>query len=315
MVSQQSFSGETGVSALGGGSRNPGVDTPGSPTRLRQSYAYCERLARREAANFYHAFRLLPREQRQAMCALYSFMRVTDDLTDGPETLADKRRSLHRWRGQHEQCLTGRYSHPLHAAFHHTVAHYHIPCSYLNAVLDGVAMDLDTARYETFAELYPYCYRVASAVGLACLHIWGYTGEEAKRHAEAAGIAFQLTNILRDLREDVARGRVYLPREDLARFGYGEQDLLQGLRDERYHNLMRFEAARAYSYYDAAEALVPLLPSAGRAVFLVMQRTYRGLLDAIVRHDFDVFSRRIRLCRLHKLWLAARVLPVRWGWT
>jgi phytoene synthase len=281
---------------------------------LRRSYAYCERLARREAANFYHAFRLLPRGQRQAMCALYSFMRVTDDLTDGPGAVADKGGSLETWRLQLDDSLAGRYSHPLHAAFHHTVERYRIPQAYLDAVLDGVAMDLDTDRYETFAELYPYCYRVASAVGLACLHIWGYTGEGAKRHAEAAGIAFQLTNILRDLGEDAARGRVYLPREDLARFGYGEQDLFGGLRDRRYQDLMRFEAARAYSYYDAAEALVPLLPPAGRSVFLVMQRTYRGLLDAIVRQDFDVFGRRIRLSRLHKLWLAARVLPVRFGW-
>jgi phytoene synthase len=282
---------------------------------LRQSYAYCERLARREAANFYHAFRLLPRDQRRAMCALYSFMRVTDDLTDGPGPVTDKGRSLETWRRQLDDSLAGNYSHPLHLAFHHTVERYRIPRAYLDAVLDGVAMDLDTDRYETFAELYPYCYRVASAVGLACLHIWGYTGEGAKRHAEAAGIAFQLTNILRDLGEDAARGRVYLPREDLARFGYDEQDLLRGLRDARFQDLMRFEAARAYSYYESGEALVPLLPPAGRSVFLVMQRTYRGLLDAIVRHDFDVFDRRIRLSRLHKFWLAARVLPVRFGWT
>jgi phytoene synthase len=291
----------------------PGVDTPDSPSALRQSYAYCERLARREAANFYHAFRLLPRDQRQAMCALYSFMRVTDDLTDGPGPVGEKCRELNAWRRHLDDALAGHYSHPLHAAFHHTVELYRIPRAYLDAVLDGVAMDLDTDRYETFAELYRYCYRVASAVGLACLHIWGYSGEGAERHAEAAGIAFQLTNILRDLGEDAGRGRVYLPREDLSRFGFGEQDLLCGLRDERYQSLMQFEAERAYSYYEAAAALVPLLPPAGRSVFLVMQRTYRGLLDAIVRHDFDVFGRRIRLSRLHKLWLAARVLPVRFG--
>jgi phytoene synthase len=300
------------VSAPGCDLLNPGAS--GSPSTLRQSYAYCERLARREAANFYHAFRLLQREQRRAMCALYSFMRVTDDLTDGPESVMDKRQSLEAWRRQLDDSLVGHPSHPLHVAFHHTVERYRIPRAYLDAVLDGVAMDLDTDRYETFAELYPYCYRVASAVGLACLHIWGYTGEEAKRHAEAAGIAFQLTNILRDLGEDAARGRVYLPREDLARFGYEEQDLFHHQRDGRFQDLMRFEAARAYSYYDSAEALVPLLPAAGRSVFLVMQRTYRGLLDAIVHHDFDVFGRRIRLSRLHKLWLAARVLPVRFGW-
>jgi phytoene synthase len=285
-----------------------------SPGATGQSYAYCERLARREAANFYHAFRLLPRDQRRALCALYSFMRVTDDLSDGPDPVADRGRSLQAWRRQLDDALEGTYTHPLHSALHHTVIHYHIPRAYLDAVLDGVAMDLDTDRYETFADLSVYCYRVASAVGLACIRIWGYTEERAEQHAVSAGIAFQLTNILRDLGEDAARGRVYLPREDLARFGYGEQDLLRGLRDERYRALMRFEAARAYSYYEAAEALVPLLPPAGRSVFLVMQRTYRGLLDAIVQRDFDVFNRRIRLSRLHKLWLAASVLPVRFGW-
>jgi phytoene synthase len=286
----------------------------GSPATRERSYAYCERLARREAANFYHAFRLLPRDQRRAMCALYSFLRVADDLADSAGSIDDKRLSLDAWRRQLGEALAGAYSHPLHPAFHHTVERYGIPRAYLDAVLDGVTMDLDTERYETFAELYPYCYRVASAVGLACLHIWGYTGEGAKRHAEAAGIAFQLTNILRDLGEDAARGRVYLPREDLARFGYGEDNLRRGLRDERFRALMRFEAARAYAYYETAQPLAGLLPRAGRAVFLVMQRTYRGLLDAIVRHDFDVFGRRIRLSRLHKLWLAARVLPVRFGW-
>jgi phytoene synthase len=297
------------------GSLLDAVEGPPSVARDRSwSYAYCERLARREAANFYHAFRLLPREQRRGLCALYSFMRVTDDLADGPDPLEEKRRALDAWRRQLDDALAGNYHHPLHMAFHHTVERFGIPRAYLDAVLDGVAMDLVTDRYETFGDLYPYCYRVASAVGLACLHVWGFAEEGAERHAEAAGIAFQLTNILRDLGEDAARGRVYLPREDLARFGYGEEDLRRELRDERFRELMRFEAARAYSYYEAAEPLVPLLPPAGRAVFLVMLRTYRGLLDAIVRRDFDVFRRRISLSRLHKLWLAARVLPVRLGW-
>jgi phytoene synthase len=287
---------------------------PVPPRERARSYAYCERLARREAGNFYHAFRLLPSDPRRAMCALYSFMRVADDLADGPGSTAEKRTSLDAWRGQLDAALTGAYSHPLHPALHHTIERYGVPREYLDAVLDGVAMDLDTDRYETFAELYAYCYRVASAVGLACIHVWGYTGEKAKEHAEAAGVAFQLTNILRDLGEDAARGRVYLPREDLERFGYSERDLRDGKRDERFCELMRFEAARAYAYYESAEPLAPLLSPSGRAVFLVMLRTYRGLLDAIVRCDFDVFRRRVRLSRLHKLWLAARALPVRWGW-
>jgi phytoene synthase len=283
------------------------------PLSLAESYDYCERLARREAGNFYHAFRLLPRPQRRAMCALYAFMRVADDLSDGPEPIPEKRTLLDDWRCQLDRALAGSYGHRLHPAFHHTVAAYGIPRQYLIDVLDGVGMDLEPVRYDTFADLYPYCYRVASAVGLACIHIWGFERPEAKGFAESAGIAFQLTNILRDLAEDAARGRVYLPREDLERFGYTEEQLGRGVRDDNFRRLMRFEAERARSYYEAARPLAPLLRPAGRAVYLVMSRTYRGLLEAIERRDYDVFSERVRLSRWHKMWLALRALPVRWG--
>jgi phytoene synthase len=281
---------------------------------LANSQAYCEGLARRQAGNFYHAFRLLPRPQRRAMCALYAFMRVTDDLTDEPGDVAAKRAALEGWRRQFHQALAGEYTHPLHPAFHHAVTTHGIPGEYLVAVLDGVAMDLEPGRYETFAELYRYCYRVASAVGLCCIHIWGFRGEEAKGYAEAAGIAFQLTNILRDLGEDAARGRVYLPAEDLKRFGYRPEQLGRGDRTAAFRALMRFEAERARGYYEAGRPLAGLLPPPGRAVFQVMSRTYGGLLEAIVRRNYDVFSSRVRLSRWRKLWFAAQALPVRWGW-
>ena len=281
---------------------------------LARSQSYCEQLARREAGNFYHAFRLLPADQRRAMCALYSFMRVADDLADGPGAAGDKRGPLADWRRRLDAALQGDYSHPLHPAFRHAVQRFGVPAEYFHAVIDGVEMDLDAVHYETFADLYPYCYRVASAVGLACIHIWGFSGEQAKVHAEAAGIAFQLTNILRDLGEDAGCGRIYLPREDLERFGYGEEALRRGVRDDRFRALMRFEVERAASYYRAAEPLAGLLRPAGRAVFMTMLRTYEGLLEAIVRRDYDVFSGRVRLGRLHKLWLAARALPMSWGW-
>jgi 15-cis-phytoene synthase len=284
-----------------------------TPALLR-SYAYCERLARREAGNFYHAFRMLPLNQRRAMCALYAFMRVTDDLTDGPGDAAAKRTPLDAWRRQLDEALAGRYSHPLHAAFHHTVSRHHIPRQYLLDVLDGVGMDLGPVHYETFADLYRYCYRVASAVGLACIHIWGFADERAKEYAEAAGIGFQLTNILRDVGEDAARGRVYLPAEDLERFGYPAESLRRGEGSEAFRALMQFEAERARGYFEAARPLAGLLRPPGRAVFLVMTRTYRALLEAIVRRDFDVFSRRVRVSSWRKLWLAAQALPVRWGW-
>jgi phytoene synthase len=286
---------------------------PATPS-VACSYAWCERLARREAGNFYHAFRILPGGQRKAMCALYSFLRIADDLSDGPEDVAHKRLALEGWRRQLHEALPGSPTHPLHPALRDAVERYTIPPVYLEEVLDGVAMDLDTDRYDTFGDLYSYCYRVASAVGLACIHVWGFEGEQALGYAEAAGIALQLTNILRDLGEDAARGRVYLPREDLERFGYRAEDLRRGVCDERFRALMRFEVARAQGYYQAALPLAELLRPAGRAVFLVMLRTYRGLLDAIVRRDYDVFSGRVRLSRWRKLWLAARALPVRWGW-
>jgi phytoene synthase len=286
---------------------------PAADRSAARSFAYCERLARRAAANFYHAFRLLPADQRRAMCALYAFMRVADDLADNPGSTEAKRAALDDWRRQLGDALDGVHHHPLHAALHRTVERYGLARAHLEAVLDGVCMDLDTDRYATFADLYRYCYRVASAVGLSCVRVWGAAGAAAEPYAEAAGIAFQLTNILRDLAEDAGRDRVYLPQEDLRRFGYTEDDLRAGRRDDRLRALMRFEADRAYSYYDAAGPLPALLPPAGRAVFLVMLRTYRGLLDAIVRRDFDVFSGRVRLSRVHKLWLAARCLPVRWG--
>jgi phytoene synthase len=284
------------------------------PSLLAWSYGYCERLARREAGNFYHAFRLLPRPERRAMCALYAFLRVADDLSDAAGPPEAKRGPLQEWRRQLDAALAGDYVHPLHPALHHAVTNWRVPREYLHAVLDGVCMDLDTLRYDTFPDLYRYCYRVASAVGLACIHVWGFAHEKAREHAEAAGIAFQLTNILRDLAEDAARGRVYLPREDLERFGYSEDRLCCGQRDEQFRALMHFQVERARAYYDAARPLTELLRPAGRSVFLVMSRTYRALLDAIVRRDYDVFSGRVRLSRWRKLWLAAQALPVRWGW-
>jgi phytoene synthase len=280
---------------------------------LSQSYRYCESLARRQAGNFYHAFRLLPRNERRAISALYAFMRITDDVTDDPGVAADKRAALEIWRQQLDLALRGEHTHPVHPAIHDTVRSYRIPRAYLDDVLDGVGMDLEPVRFATFAELYRYCYRVASAVGLACIHIWGFSDERAKVHAESAGIAFQLTNILRDLGEDGARDRIYLPGEDLERFGYGEDRLRRGERGPQFRALMEFQASRARGYFDAAVPLANLLRPAGRAVFQVMTRTYRGLLDAIVARDYDVFSSRVSLSRWRKLWWTVQALPVRFG--
>jgi phytoene synthase len=283
-------------------------------TDIQSSYAWCEALARRAARHFYPAFRILPPPQRRAMCALYAFMRVTDDLADEPGSVVDKQNALRSWRGQLKECLSERFTHPLYPALCDTVSRYSIPPRYLEDVLDGVEMDLTPVRFDTFGQLYDYCYHVASAVGLSCIHIWGFSHADAKKPAEAAGIALQLTNILRDFGEDRAAGRVYLPTEDLERFGCSVHDLGR-VELPAYRELMAFEIERARGYYAAAEALGPYLTRTGRSVFNLVLSTYRGILDEIERRGYDVLSSPIRLGRWTKLRLALKTLPARWGLT
>jgi phytoene synthase len=278
---------------------------------LARSYRYCEDVARREAGNFYPAFLLLPAPRRRAMCALYTFMRIADDLSDEQAPLHLKRQLLADWRGGLHDALAGRYRHPAYVALHDTVTEYRIPVKYLSAVIDGVEMDLEPIVYRTFAELRNYCHHVASVVGLACIHIWGFRGADAERYAEDAGIAFQLTNILRDLGEDAGRGRVYLPLEDIERFGYSHERLQQGVCDASFQALMRFEVQRAHDFYRSGWCLVPRLSSAGRAVYLMMAHTYRGLLFEIEKRNYDVFRSRVRVPRWKKLMFALTALPVR----
>jgi phytoene synthase len=300
-----------------------------STARLQPSYAYCERLARREAGNFFHAFQVLPRPQRRAMCALYAFMRHTDDLADGPDAEDAKRIALKQWRTALHAAIGGEDRHPMHPALRHTLNRYAVPIEYLDAVIEGCESDMGQVRMPDFATLYRYCFRVASAVGLCCIHIWGFQNDSAKLPAEHAGIALQLTNILRDLPEDLARGRVYLPQDDLERFGFqpwiGEPGAtapgvleIHELRGpparQPIRDLLRFEADRAKHYYRSAEELTGYLDPPGRAVFQVILRTYRGLLDEIERRDFDVFRERVRLSPWRKAALVLRALPVRWGW-
>ena len=280
---------------------------------LARSYRCCEDVTRREAGNFYPAFLLLPAQQRRSMCALYTFMRIADDLSDEPMPIPVKRQLLADWRGGLRLALAGTYQHASHGALHDTVSRYAIPAKYLEAVIDGVEMDLEPVVYRTFAELRNYCYHVASVVGLSCIHIWGFRGLAATRYAEDAGIAFQLTNILRDLGEDAARGRIYLPQDELDRFGYNVDRLRQGVCDASYHELMRFQVQRARGYYRSGWRLVPRLSPAGQAVFLMMSRTYRELLHEIETRDYDVFRGRVSVPRWKKLLFALLALPVRFG--
>jgi phytoene synthase len=283
---------------------------------LAREYAVCERLARRAASSFYLSFALLDRPRRQAMTALYAFLRQTDDLGDGPLSPAEKLESLARWRAALDRALAGSYESPVLAALADTVARYHIPPAYLRAAIDGVERDVTPIRYATFGELAHYCYQVAVVVGFACLHVWGCTQPAAFGYAYHCGLAFQLTNILRDLREDALAGRIYLPLEDMQRFGYREQDLLALRAGEPFCELLAFEVARTEGLYERAAPLQEHLSPAGRAAFSAMLSTYRALLAAIRRAGPNVLSRRVRLNGWSKLCIAARCLPhaPRWPW-
>jgi phytoene synthase len=249
------------------------------------------------------------------MCALYAFMRIADDIADDHIPIEQKWVGLQAYRAGFLDALAGRYSHPVHPALADIVRRYGIPPHYLQELLDGVQEDLIRSRYRRFADLYQYCYRVASVVGLCCIHIWGHNAPEAEKYAEAYGIAFQLTNILRDVAEDAENGRIYLPQEDLESFGCAEEQLLLGPWDERYQRLMRFEVQRAKEYYHRAEPLACHLAPPGKAVLQVMTSIYRGLLDRIERRGFDRRNERVRLSRWHKLGLLVQAVPVRLGWT
>ncbi|HEX4608774.1 MAG TPA: phytoene/squalene synthase family protein [Urbifossiella sp.] len=270
-------------------------------------------MTRRARSSFPLAFRLLPLPKRRAMDALYAFMRVSDDLADDPGADAT---ALPAWRAALAAALAGRYTHPAHPALHAAVEQYSIPPRFLFDVLDGVGTDRTPVRFATFADLYPYCYRVASAVGLACVRIWGLRpGEEWKEAdapAEAAGIAFQLTNILRDLGEDAARGRVYLPADELAAFGVDPRTWSP--HSPAFGELMRFQVDRARDYYRTADRLHRFLTADGRAIFGLMCGTYRGLLDEIERRRFDVFTARAVVPRWRKAVAFLGAWPVRWGW-
>ncbi len=235
--------------------------TTGGAVALRHSYRFCGDVARREARNFYCAFLLLPPSRRRSMCALYAFMRHTDDLADEAGDADEKDRALESWRTALDEALDGRPdAWPGLPALADTVARHAIPRHLLDEVIEGVSMDIRPRGFATFAELADYCYHVASVVGLCCLHIWGYRSEggEAERLAEHCGLALQLTNILRDVGEDARGGRIYLPRDDLERFGVTPVELAAvGRPGDRVRELLAFEARRAYAYHEDAPPARP----------------------------------------------------------
>jgi phytoene synthase len=269
-----------------------------SRAAVEASYAFCRRVARRRAKNFYYAFLLLDRTRRDAMCALYAFNRHCDDISDEPERFGhgSPREALGAWRRQLEVTLAGTPAdHPIWLAFHDTVLRFRIPGAYFYDMIEGVMSDLEPRRIRTFDELYRYCYQVAAAVGLSVLYVFGFQSAEAPALAEKCGVAFQLTNILRDVQEDAARERIYLPEEDLARFGVDPGQLRRGPVTEPLRQLLRFEAERARRYYAEAARLVDLVDPRSRASLWALMRIYSRLLDRIEEAGFDVFSRRRRV--------------------
>lgn len=262
---------------------------------LKDAYRHCEQIAHASASSFIWSFRLLPREQRLAMCALYAFSRQTDDIADSDQSAGVRRAQLEAWRCDLHDALNGNCQSPLWRAVHDTTVRFAIPHEYLVAIVDGVAMDLLPPCYDTFEDLNDYCYHVASAVGLACIHIFGFEDDRAEKLAETCGVAFQLTNILRDLSEDASQGRVYLPRKELAEFDCHPNDFRQREINSPIRELVRFQIARAERLYDEAAPLASLLHPRGRRAFVLMFSTYRTLLSEIKRRDGDVFTHRVRL--------------------
>jgi len=287
---------------------------------LAASYEFAAAAVAQSHSNFARAFLVLTREQRRAFSAAYAFMRFCDDVSDDDGTAASKREGLRRWRGLLDGGETAgdpRLARIL-PAFRDTTQRFGIPAQYFHWIIDGTEMDLGIDRYETFDGLRRYCFHVASAVGLVCLRIFGLRdeqdGEERKRAeklAEECGIAFQLTNILRDLGEDAERGRVYLPLEDLRRFGYTEGDLRDHVVNDAFRGLMRFEAERARAYYDRARGLLPLVRPQSRASLWMMMEVYSRLLRRIVERRYDVYRERVRLGAGEKLGIFLRALLMR----
>ncbi|MGB9407183.1 MAG: phytoene/squalene synthase family protein [Terracidiphilus sp.] len=271
---------------------------------LKKAYAACRAIARREAKNFYYAFVALPTPRRNAICAIYAFMRQADDLADDESLPRDeRRRCLDAWMAEWRAvCAGGFTADPAFLAVRDATVRFHIPLGLLDELVAGVTMDLDRAAYgepdtyPTFADLYRYCYLVASVVGLVCIRIFGYTDSRAEKLAEETGIAFQLTNILRDVSEDAARNRVYLPLEDLAAHNVSLDSLLHRtpgapLTDSE-RALLAAIARRARVFYWSAQELLPLIDIESRPALWVLVSIYHGLLKRIERADYDVFSRR-----------------------
>jgi len=299
---------------------------------IAEAYAFCSMISQREAKNFYYSFRVLPQHKRDAMCAVYAFMRRADDISDDEALPLPKRREvmaqwLAAWRDARQ---SGVSDDPVFLALNDTQKRFAIPDELLEDLVRGTAMDLeenppdvlavtDTTRtgrgnrtiqiYETFDGLYRYCYLVASVVGLVCIRIFGYRDPRAESLAERTGVAFQLTNILRDVSEDLERGRIYLPLRDLEANGVSVEQLVSavegGQKPETVANVLALEASRACEFYASAKDLLPLIDRDSRAALWVLVTIYRRLLERIIASKYDVFSERVSVPTSKKLIILA----------
>lgn len=267
---------------------------------------YCQQKASASGSSFYYSFLFLDQARRQAITALYAFCREVDDVVDEcPDpTLAHAK--LAWWRTEIAALYQGQPSHPVTQSLATALQGFSLPQEQLLEIIDGMEMDLLQARYADFKALHLYCYRVASVVGLLAAEIFGYTDRRTLKYAHDLGLAFQLTNIIRDVGEDARRGRIYLPQDELARFGVSEADLLQTRYSEAFRRLMEFQVERAQSMYDQAFALLPTSDRKAQRAGLIMAAIYRATLDEIVRDGCRVLDRRMSLTPLRKIWLAGK---------
>jgi len=285
----------------------------GCAVSLEDSYSRCIDVTRERAQNFHFAFQVLPKVQYRGICALYAFARLADDYSDDEADSQAALAKAREWRAVFDRAMAGDTAgHAILPAVADTVKRCKIPVEYFHELIAGTEMDASILRYKTWDETYRYCYRVASVIGLMTIHVFGFERQEAIPLAEKTGIAFQLTNILRDIKEDADRGRIYLPLEDLARHGVKEEDLLAGIDTPAFRALVKFEVGRAKEYYQAGDDLLPLIRAECRPALAALVSIYGRLLDEIARRDYDVLSRRVSLSAAEKLRLAGKLVAQTW---
>ena len=265
---------------------------------------YCQDKAAKSGSSFYYSFMFLPPERRQAITALYAFCREVDDVVDECHDLSLAQTKLEWWRQEVGRVYAGTPKHPVGHALKDVIKGFRLPQEQLLEIIDGMAMDLSQTRYLDFKGLQLYCYRVASVVGLLAAEIFGYQDRQTLKYAHDLGLAFQLTNIIRDVGEDARRGRIYLPIEDLQRFEVPAKDLLEARYSDAFRELMAFQAERAEKFYDQAFAQLPAIDRKAQRPGLVMAAIYRTLLREIAADGFLVLDRRTSLTPLRKVWLA-----------